>query len=136
LSRPAVRGETLEGRCGLVAIEGDPPDHARDEIVRRGQAQQECGLGHRFGRLHEHRARDLVRAHQRQERIGQEVAHQRRDARIVRAQPGVVAPGELPEVLVGVDALHGGRPRRAQMVTPPSTITAWPDTKRDSSLSR
>ena len=57
----------------------DPADHARDEVAAPCDREHEAGLGDRGRGLHEHRARDLVRAQQGREIGRQEIALQRRE---------------------------------------------------------
>ena len=87
-----------------VAGEVEPADDAEEERGLGGEGEQLPRLGELLTRLHHHRADDAGRPQQRLEVVRPVSPPENRD---VVGHPGVVGPGGIPEVLVGVDDRRG-----------------------------
>jgi hypothetical protein len=83
----------------------DPADHTSDAAAGRGHDQELLGLLDVGDRLHDHGLADPVRSGGRVQVLWPEAAPERRQAPV---HPRVGPVGRVPEVVVGIDAVHHG----------------------------
>ena len=97
----SVARERVDLLCGVCGGEIDPPDDTRDRRFTRRDLEHEARLGDRGGRLDEDRALDPVALAERLEILCAEIAV---DRTLLGRKPAIVPAGQLPEMLMGVDA--------------------------------